>query len=328
MKKTHGLLLINLGTPVSAKVTDVRQYLKEFLSDSRVIDLPTPLRQLLLYGIILPFRTKKSAHAYESIVTENGMPLLVHTRDLTEAVQVALPDFRVVFAMRYGQPSIQQALTELKDCEFLTVLPLYPQYASSSTGSSLEEVMRVISQYQVQPHLRIIRDFYSNPVFIQGVVDEIKPYLETHEHLILSYHGLPERHIIKGGCTSVCASPCPMSKASSGCYRAQCFETTRAIIQKLGLNDTKYSQGFQSRLGKPPWIQPYTDELLPKLFNQGIRRLAVVCPSFVADCLETIEEIGIRANQDWKALGGEQLTLIPSLNATSAMVNTIKALIV
>ncbi|MDP3705201.1 MAG: ferrochelatase [Legionellaceae bacterium] len=315
---TKGLLLINLGTPDNPNTTSVRQYLREFLADKRVIDLPLPLRYALLYGFILPTRTRQTIEAYQSIWTEQGSPLRYHSTQLCHTLQKELgEDYRVVIGMRYGNPSLLDALHSLRTCEHITVLPLYPQYSSAATGSSIEYVLKAIASQTVFPSLNIIRDFHQHPGFIQAQAHLIKPYLTDHDHLVLSYHGLPERHLQQSGCQKVCIEACPSTTERStnqSCYRAQCYQTTASIAHALDLKLTFYNTGFQSRLGRTPWIKPYTDALLLELINRGITRLAIACPSFVADCLETLEEIGIRARAQWQQLGGKQLTLIPCLN--------------
>ncbi|MDF1828227.1 MAG: ferrochelatase [Legionellaceae bacterium] len=312
----HGLLLIQLGTPESPGVQDVRRYLRVFLSDKRVLDIPAFVRYVLLNLIILPFRSKRSAEAYQKIWTEQGSPLRTLSVSLKNKLQKSLAaTHTVVLGMRYGEPSLKQAMKDLAHCESITVLPLYPQYASSSTGSSLEEVFTYFRTQTVIPSLRIIRDFYAHPAFIQAQAKQIQPYLNNSDYCLFSYHGLPERHIEKSGCKTVCLNNCPKPEGSNnGCYRAQCFESTRQLVETLGLNPAQYSTSFQSRLGKTPWIKPYTDEMLEQLAHQGIKRLVVACPAFVTDCLETLEEIGMQAKEQWLALGGESLTLVPCLN--------------
>lgn len=321
----EGLLIINLGTPNHPDRKAVRAYLSEFLTDKRVIDLPAFLRYVLVYGFILPFRTKQSTHAYQSIWSEQGSPLLCHSQNLAKQLKARLsPDFKIALGMRYGNPSIKTALDELKDCSAITVLPLYPQYSSAATGSSIEEVMRLISKREVIPSLRIIRDFYQHPGYIKAQATLIKESLDENQHLLFSYHGLPERQINKSGCSTVCKESCPpVTTVNQGCYKAQCFETSRLLADQLQLKPSQYSTAFQSRLGKTPWIKPYTDEVLTELAAQGIKKIAICCPSFVADCLETLEEIGLRAKEQWVELGGEEFTLIPCMNDSPAWVEAI-----
>lgn len=325
----QGLLLINLGTPDTPDVSSVRRYLLEFLSDYRVIRLPALLRYLLLYGIILPFRSPKSAHAYQSIWTENGSPLLHHSRQLATQLQRRLDKHcKVVLGMRYGNPSLKDALSELQGCEKITILPLYPQYSSAATGSTIEKILQMLSSQPILPSMNIIRDFHTHPQFIQAQVHLIAPFVDHHDYILFSYHGLPENHLTKEGCKSICANECLTTKSiqPSHCYRLQCFQTTDLIAKKLALNPVQYGTSFQSRLGKTPWIKPYTNEILKDLIDQGIKRLAIVCPSFVADCLETLEEIGQQTREQWLSLGGEQLSLIPCLNDNKHWTDAILAI--
>jgi len=331
MKHKNGLLLIQLGTPESPRVQDVRRYLRVFLSDKRVLDIPALIRYALLNFIILPFRSKRSAKAYKKIWTDQGSPLRTISNNLKNKLQKNLEaTHHVALGMRYGEPSLKQAMKDLAHCDSITVLPLYPQYASSSTGSSLEEVLAYFSTQTVIPSLRIIRDFYAHPAFINAQAEQIKPFLTLDNpiYCLFSYHGLPVRHIEKAGCEHVCLENCPKPEESNtGCYRAQCFETTRQLVEALGLTQNQYSTAFQSRLGKTPWIKPYTDEMLEQLASKGIKRLMIACPAFVTDCLETLEEIGMEAQKAWLALGGEELTLVPCLNDEDHWVQALSQII-
>jgi protoporphyrin/coproporphyrin ferrochelatase len=319
----NGLLLINIGTPTHPTTLDVGRYLSEFLSDKRVITLPAFFRYLLLYGFILPFRVQRSTHAYQAIWTAKGSPLLVYSQKLVKKVQAELgTSYKVVLGMRYGHPSLEQAIQQLKNCETITVLPLYPQYSSAATGSSIEEALELLARQTVIPSIRIINHFYSHPAFIAAQAAIIKPYLSNHDHVLFSYHGIPESHLQQSGCKKICTHNCPVS-ANTNCYRAQCQQTTTLLAQALGLPEKNYSTAFQSRLGKTPWIKPYTDEILQQLIAQGVKRIAVACPSFVTDCLETIEEIGLRLKEQWEKLGGEHLTSIPCLNDNESWVHAI-----
>jgi ferrochelatase len=322
MKK--GLLLLNLGTPDCADIPNVRRYLREFLSDKRVIDLPIFLRYLLLYAVILPFRPKQAAHAYQAIWTTEGSPLRVYSLGLVTRLQACLPEnYQVALGMRYGNPSIATALKQLANCDELIVLPLYPQYSSAATGSSIENVLRTIAIQNTHPNLTIIRDFYQDRGFINAQATLIKPYLDA-DYFLFSYHGIPERHLIKSGCLKVCKEPCNVNiPYPLTCYRAQCYDTSARLANVLNLSTKRYTTSFQSRLGRTPWIKPYTDLVLPQLAQQGIKRLVITCPSFVADCLETLEEIGVRARLQWQQLGGESLTLIPCVNDSDGWVNAI-----
>lgn len=324
-----GVLLINLGTPRSAELSDVRRYLCEFLTDKRVIDLPAPLRYLIVFGLIAPFRSKKSAHAYRTIWTEEGSPLLVYSAALAQQVQQHLgPKTQVALGMRYGTPSINEALEQLKHCKSITVLPLYPHYSSAATGSSIEETMRLLIPREVFPSLHIIRDFYQHPAYLLAQSERIRAHLQPDDYLLFSYHGIPERQIIKGGCHTVCNPICPIgTDKNPSCYKAQCHHTSFLLAESLGLGSEQYSTSFQSRLGKTPWIKPYTDEILISLIKQGVKNIAIACPSFVADCLETIEEIGMRERAQWLALGGERFTLIPSLNNDALWIKAVVELV-
>lgn len=318
-----GLLIINLGTPEAADRSAVSRYLRQFLADSRVINLPAVLRYLLLYTVILPFRPQKAAKAYQAIWTKEGSPLMVNSRLLLNKLREHYGNScQIALGMRYGKPSIASALQELSDCDSITVLPLYPQYSSAATGSSIQEVLSQIAGWTVHPNLQIIRDFCQHLAYIQAQAQAIRPFIQDSDYLLFSYHGLPEHHLSKAGCVNLCADDCPV-KPNSVCYRAQCQQTTRDLAQVLDLRSEKYGSAFQSRLGKTPWIKPYTDEVLPELVQQGIKRLAVCCPSFVADCVETLEEVGMRARKQWLDCGGEEFILIPALNDTDSWITAI-----
>lgn len=321
----NGLLLINLGTPNSTHLRDVKRYLREFLTDKRVIDIPCLIRYMLVYGVIVPFRAKNTAHAYKAIWTKQGSPLRCHSENLVTNLRHILgAQFKISLGMRYGTPSIEQAIHDLKECETITVLPLYPQYSSAATGSSIEEVMRVLSNMEIIPSVHIIRDFYQHPAYISSQAQLIKQHTHDKDHLLFSYHGIPERQIHKSTCKKICAGFCaPISPNNQGCYRAQCYQTSNLIAQELKLPPNQYSTSFQSRLGKTPWIKPYTDEILRNLIEQGVHHLAVVCPSFVADCLETLEEIGMRAKEQWLSLGGKEFTVVPCLNTNEHWIHGI-----
>lgn len=332
-----GVVLMNVGTPDSPEPRDVRRFLKEFLSDPRVLDIHPVGRWLLLNLIILPFRPKKSGAAYREIWTEEGSPILVHSLRFEEKLQTALgDDFVVRFAMRYGNPSYKKALREMMETgvERIVVFPLYPQYASSSTGTCLEAVYRYLGEHWNVPDVSSVPTFYDDETFIAAIAVEGKPVLAElqPEHVLFSFHGVPERHVTKSDATgehclkseNCCDSMCP---ANAYCYRAQCHVTARMAAAAMGLSEGAWSVCFQSRLGRTPWIKPYTDEVIPELAKSGVRRIAVFCPAFVADCLETLEEIGIRAKEDFVAAGGEDLRLVPSLNSSDLWVEGAKSLV-
>lgn len=311
----RGVLLVNVGTPDDPSVPSVRRYLAEFLNDPRVIDLPTPARWLLLNAVILPFRPKKSAHAYRQIWTDKGSPLLLNSRAQVEALQALMPDVVVRLGMRYGNPSLSTALREFTELGVtdITLVPMYPQYARASTLTSIEKWKELGASDE-----KIVSAFHAMPGFIEASAASIRETVARidAEYVLFSYHGLPvHQHL--GLSTPGCAKQegeCPaLGAENANCYRAQCFTTTRALVAASGV--TKFSTAFQSRLKGRKWIRPFTDEVLVKLAQDGVKRLAVACPSFVADCLETLEEIGMRADAAFRGAGGEKLALVPAVNA-------------
>jgi len=319
-----GVLLVNLGTPEAPETAPVRRYLRQFLSDPRVLTLPAPLRWLLLNLVILPTRPAKSAEAYRKVWTPDGSPLLVHSRALEAGVTNELgPDYEVVLAMRYGNPSIEAGLDQLEAAGVtrVIVLPLFPQYASSVTASVSAEIFACLDRRGDFPPLEIMGAFHDDPGFIDSWAAIAQPELDSFEadHVLFSFHGLPEDQIRASDPTgSHCLSSkdcCETPGASlRRCYRAQCYGTAAALTRALKLDEDKTSLSFQSRLGPRPWIQPFTDIWLPEIAASGAKRIAVFCPSFVADCLETLEEIGIRLREQWLELGGEDLWLSPCPN--------------
>jgi ferrochelatase len=331
------LLLINVGTPDSPEKGDVRRYLKQFLSDPRVIDIPAAARWLLLRLVILPLRPRRSARAYAKIWTVNGSPLLAHGRELAHKVQerFADDDISVELAMRYGNPSIASALDRLRErgVTHIVALPLYPHYSSATTGSSVEALWRAASPLWNTPYLQIVPAFYDHPAFVGAFARVVRPTIEraNAEKVLFSYHGLPERQCRKSDASGkhclvqpdCCSTVGPVN---TNCYRAQCFASTRSLGDQLGIPEEQRVTSFQSRLGRTKWIQPYTDGTLADLAAQGVKRIAVLTPSFVADCLETIEEIGIRARQTWHSLGGEHLELAPCPNSHDAWADAIVAI--
>jgi len=336
-KNKIGVLLINLGTPKAPTAKDVRRYLKQFLSDPRVIDINPVGRWLLVNLIIAPFRSPKSAAAYRKIWTERGSPLLFHTQDLGRAVAERLgEDYAVEIGMRYGEPSIESALRRLFDrgVREVRILPLYPQYSSSATGSTQEEVFRVAKRMWNITPLQFLLPFFDHPGFIRAFAEVGRDRLHDFgaDHVLFSFHGLPERQILKGdvGGNHCLQKPdcCDKIVPANGlCYRAHSYATARALAAALELPAERYTICFQSRLGRTPWIKPYTDLVIPELAKAGKKRLAVFCPAFVADCLETLEEIGMRAREQFRSLGGEDLLLIPSLNAEPTWVEAVCAMV-
>jgi ferrochelatase len=332
-----GALLINLGTPNSPRVSDVRRYLREFLSDPLVLDMPAAWRWLLLNAVILPFRPRRSAHAYAKVWTAEGSPLLVHGRALRDGLAQKLGDEYVVeLAMRYGKPSIPAALERLAaaDLARIVALPLFPQYSGAATGSTLARLQRAMASTAELPPVDTIGAFYDAPGFISAFAAVARPRLQAFapDFVLFSFHGLPERQVRaadRSGRHCLASETCcdAVEEVNRDCYRAQCFATAQALAAALELEAEAHSVAFQSRLGRTPWILPHTDRVLPELAQRGVERLAVICPAFVADCLETLEEIGIRARQQWLALGGEELLLVPSLNADPAWVDAVADLI-
>jgi ferrochelatase len=327
---TPGLLLINLGTTSSPSPGDVRRYLREFLSDPRVIDGPAWKRKLIVELFILPTRPRSSGEAYAKIWTDRGSPLLFYSRDYAEAVQERLGDAAVVeLAMRYGRPSIAEALGRLRDRGVgrIIVFPLYPQYSSAATASTLEEVASVVSGWANYPSLVTVPPFYDHPAFIDACARVAAPVIRRvdPERVFLSFHGLPERHMRASDATGahcLCRDDCceRIVDANRHCYRAQCYATGRLLADRLEIPEERRVICFQSRLGRTPWIRPYTDEVLVEQARAGCRRAVILSPAFVADCLETLEELGIRAAESWRENGGEVLELVPSLNASEAWV--------
>ena len=324
-----GLLLINLGTPDAPTTPAVRRYLREFLSDPRVLDIGAVGRALLLNVIILPTRPGKSAHAYRQIWdAERGSPLLAHSKDLARGVAQALgDDWHVELAMRYGAPSIASGLEALRGCDRIVAMPLYPQHAASSTSTTNARVMELASASWDVAALDLVPAFHDDPAFIDAWVEVARPALDAAnaDHVLFSFHGLPERQIKKSG-DAACLTTgcCDRATTPRTCYRAQCYATARALASRLAIASSTVC--FQSRLGRTPWITPHTDVVLDELAAKGVKRLAVMCPAFVADCLETLEEIGLRARAQFKAAGGDELVLVPSLNATPKWIDAVAAI--
>ena len=338
MKKTVklGILLVNLGSPDSPKAKDVKKYLNEFLMDACVIDLPLLLRALLVKGIILNFRPKKSAAAYAKVWTSNGSPLITISYQVLEKLRNVKPNMPIALAMRYGNPSIKNALHELVDqrVQKVIVIPLYPQYAmaTSQTIAILTEKIRKSCFENLQ--LEFVHAFYNQPLYIKALASKIKNYLQnkTYDHLLFSYHGIPLRHIYKTDPTKThckidhnCCSQA--SPAHHFCYRHQCYQTTKNVAEFLNLKLDSYSVSFQSRLGKDPWLEPYTDATIVKMAKNGIKNLAVVTPAFVSDCLETLEEIAMEGKEEFLEAGGSNFYAIPCLNDDDLFIDFLKNLI-
>ncbi len=301
MKKL--VLLVNLGTPNAPTSSAVKKYLGEFLSDPRVVELPRLVWLPLLHGIILPLRSKKSAQAYQKIWTQSGSPLHVFTAQLALQLQKVVPDATVAFAMRYGSPSCQEVLAAYQNqLEQLIVIPLYPQYANSSTGSSLAKIFEILQTWRIIPKTCVLNQYFQHPTYIQAITQSINNFWQTHERhqqLIFSYHGIP-LHCLKKG------EP----------YYDQCLATTTAVANALGLANDEYKMVFQSRFGKTKWLEPACDQTLKSLPKSGIETVDVICPGFAVDCLETLEEINMQNRDLFLQAGGKNYAYIPCLNAT------------
>ncbi|HEX5742772.1 MAG TPA: ferrochelatase [Flavobacteriaceae bacterium] len=326
-----GVLLVNLGSPDSPTKKDVKKYLGEFLMDERVIDIPYLSRLLLVKGIILNTRPKKSAAAYQKVWWDEGSPLIVLSNRLKDKI-VPKTDIPVALAMRYGNPSIHFGLSELvkQGVTEVLILPLYPQFAMATTETILVKAEEIRKKHFPQVKIEDIPAFYNKPEYIKVLGDSLIEGLNgfEYDHLIFSYHGVPERHIMKSDITK---SHCKIdgqccknqSAAHQFCYRHQCYETTRLTAEFLQLKEGTYTTTFQSRLGKDPWIQPYTDETIDNYAKKGIKKLAIITPAFVSDCLETIEEIGMEAKESFIEHGGESFHRIDCLNDNDAWANVI-----
>jgi ferrochelatase len=329
---TQGVLLVNLGTPASTGVQDVRAYLRDFLTDPYVIDLPAPLRHLVVRGFILPFRPRRSAGAYAKIWDAagpgTGSPLLHYSRKLRTALAARLDGMPCELAMRYGEPSLDRALRALgsRGVDQVHLITLYPQHADSTRETTIAAVRERLPRGMT---LTVMPPFYDDPDYLNAQADLIRRHLPgDFKHLLFSYHGLPERHLTRadptgGHClrsADCCETPSP---AHATCYRHQVRVTSRELARRLEIDDGQWSISFQSRLGRLPWLSPYTDEVLGALPGRGVRHLAVACPAFVADNLETLEEIGMAGRESFLAAGGVSFTLIPCLNDDPAWVGVL-----
>lgn len=331
-----GVLLVNLGTPDSAEVSDVRKYLDEFLMDERVIDINAFKRTLLVKGIIVPFRSPKTSKLYKEIWDENGSPLLYYSKIQAAMVQEKLgEEYHVELAMRYQNPSIASALDKLKAgmVESIQVIPLFPQYASASTGSVIQKVMELVGKWQTVPPISFVNSFHDNELMIDTFAQNAEKYQpESYDQILFSFHGLPERQLKKcdhSGQHCLKKNDCcaTLTDVNKFCYSAQCHDTARLIAKRLSIPEEKYSVCFQSRLGKEPWVQPYTSEVLKELAEKGKKRLLVFCPAFVADCLETLYEVSVEYHEEFKALGGEEVQLVASLNDDPKFIEALVAMI-
>ncbi|MGC3956406.1 MAG: ferrochelatase [Verrucomicrobiota bacterium] len=317
---SKAVLLVNLGSPDSPSVPDVRRYLNEFLMDERVIDQPWLLRRFVV-GMILIKRPAESGHAYDKIWTKDGSPLVTYSKHVQAELQKRL-SVPVELAMRYQNPSIESAVKKLaaKGAKDVLLIPLFPHYAMSSYETAVVRVQELATKFAPGMKVTVQPPYYDHPDFIAALVASASDALkQDYDHLLFSYHGIPERHLHKSdptGCHCLKVENCceVASKAHATCYRAQCFATTRAFVKLAGIPEGKYSVSFQSRLGKDPWLKPYTDYELVRLAQEGKKRMMVICPAFVSDCLETIEEIGMRGCEDFMAASGKEYTRIPCMN--------------
>jgi len=313
-----GILLVNLGTPSAATPKAVKYFLAEFLSDSRVIDLPSLPWQILLRSIILPLRAKTVAKNYKKIWTKRGSPLLFHSQDIVEALNQKIisnnKPYHATLAMSYGEPGIVEGLLNLRKykIEKLLILPLYPQYSSTTTASVFDLVANSFSKCPDLPEIRFIKDYHEHPLYIQALAQSIKTYKtkEKTAHLVFSYHGLPIKYCDRG-------DP----------YPAQCYRTTKALVQLLALNENDYSMCFQSKFGRAKWLEPSTEETLTILAKKGIKNVNIICPGFACDCLETLEEVAIRFRNVFLSAGGETFNYIPAMNATKEQIEMLYTII-
>lgn len=323
-----GLLLVNLGSPDSASVKDVRKYLDEFLMDERVIDIPYWKRFLLIKGIVLKSRPKKSAEAYKKIWTKEGSPLIILSEKFAKKVSLNI-DMPVALGMRYGSMSIKNAIQELHNqgVDNILLLPLYPHHAMSSVDTVVVKAKEIVKKYFSNISIDVFPAFYNRKEYIEAMIENIKDHLKnySYDHILFSYHGLPERQILKSDPTNfhckIDKSCCDKASiAHKTCYRHQCFETTKLIVDELGLKKGMYTNSFQSRMLKDPWLKPYTDFELMNLPKQNVKKLVVITPAFVTDCLETLEEIAMEGKSEFLEAGGQEFKYVPCMNDNDAWV--------
>lgn len=326
--------MVNLGTPNSPQPRDVFHYLNEFLTDKRVMNLPWLKRQILVRGMIVPLRYKQSAEQYRSLWTEKGSPLLMHSQEVEKKLQEVLgPSYTIVLAMRYQFPSIPEGLKKLKQerVDEIMILPLFPQYASATTGSVYQKVMQEIQTWEVIPKLVFINQFFDHEGFIEAFCARAQQYsIPEYDHILFSFHGLPEKHIHEANPGGRCLSESccqQLSQENRSCYKAQCYATAHAIAKRLTLQRDHYTVCFQSRLGKEPWLQPYAADTLHVCAQKGYKHLLVFSPSFVCDCLETTYEIAQEYQREFQKLGGEKLQLVEGLNSHPLWIEALRRLI-
>jgi len=335
INQSRGIMLMNLGSPDSTAVKDVKSYLLEFLMDERVIDFPFILRSLLVKGIIVPFRASKSAEAYQTIWTKEGSPLVEMTRQVKDALEIQMKE-PVEIAMRYRHPRPEAAFEALlkrqPGLQEVIAVPMYPHYAMSSYETAVEQVKEIHKKNNYPYSLKIVKPYYNHPAYLEALVDRIRPFLkEDYDHILFSYHGIPKRHIKKSDITGkhclTCNDCCNVpSEAHAYCYKHQCFTTTRLVTEKLNIPSDKYSNSFQSRLGSG-WLEPFTDKRLEELPKEGKKKILILCPAFVSDCLETLEEIAERGKESFMEGGGTAYTMIPCLNNHPLWINALEQLV-
>ena len=338
MIKKTGVLLIQLGTPDSPSTLDVARYLGEFLNDPRVIDLPWLIRRLLVNGIIVPFRSPKSAKIYRDLFKLNGgrSPLLEHAESVQALLQQRFKgdqeEITIEMAMRYQNPSIEAVLERMRKAGYsrIILIPLFPQYASASTGSAIEKALNIIQRWWVIPELSTFSQFYDENAYLEAVIDRASPFrLEDYDHVLFSYHGLPERQVDKVYSEGLCSDqPCEtdVNLQNQFCYKATCYATTRLLVERLGLDASRYTTCFQSRLSKQ-WLEPFSDHVIEELAKKGARKILVFSPAFVADCLETLIEISVEYQGIFEAHGGEKVELVPSLNDHPRFIDCLESMV-
>ncbi|MFY7971584.1 MAG: ferrochelatase [Flavobacteriales bacterium] len=334
MKRKTAVLLVNLGSPDSPAPKDVKRYLTQFLNDPRVVDLPWLGRKLLVNGIIVPFRYRKSAKVYQELWTENGSPLVHYGKQVKQLLQDRFNEneTKVFLAMRYQNPSLITTLLEIEkwSADHVIVIPMFPQYASATTGSVMDEVMRLMKDMYVIPEVTTVNQFYDHPLYIKGFVENGSTFnWKEYDHVLFSYHGLPERQLDKIYDDRKCSNhTCEheINEENRYCYKATCYATTREIAKGLGIPEEKYTVCFQSRLGKG-WIEPFSDSIIRKMASEGAKKLLVFSPAFVADCLETTIEIGEEYQELFEELGGEKIQLVPSLNESRTWIDCLEDLV-
>jgi ferrochelatase len=334
MKSKTGVLLINLGTPDSPSIKDVSKYLYEFLNDPRVIDIPAIARLLLINFIIIPFRVRNSAKIYKQLWTDKGSPILIYGKSVQEKLRQVLGDeFGIELAMRYQSPGLNDVIKQMEGKNYgkIIVLPLFPQYASASTGSAIDKAIRLISKWWTIPEIKIISQFYNDEGYLNTIIERTKKYnLDEYDHILFSYHGLPVRQVDKvysdGTLCEEHDCETEINETNEYCYKATCYATTRLLAEKLNLSQDRYTVCFQSRLDKK-WLEPFSDKVVIEQAKKGAKKLLVFSPAFVADCLETTVEIGVEYQQLFEEHGGEKVQLVESLNDHPMWIDALKNLV-